>query len=241
MIGNKRLLAIIPARGGSKRLPRKNVLDLAGKPLISWSIDTARHSKYIDRTIVSTDDNEIAAISRKFGADVPFIRPHILACDDAKSIDVVIHTIEYLSGIDDVYDFIILLQPTSPLRSAEDIDRALEQLVDKDHDGVISVCKCEHSPLWCNTLDRDLSMIDFLSDDILNKRSQDLPTYYRLNGAIFIASIPILIAMDDPSFFIKNTISAYIMPVERSIDIDNKIDFDVAEVLVNQNINEKYE
>ena len=126
MINNKRVVAIIPARGGSKRLPRKNVLPLAGKPLIVWSIEAALASVYIDKTIVSTDDAEIAEISRIAGASVPFMRPPELASDTATSADVVMHALDYLDSQNDHYYYSVLLQPTSPLRTNTDIDAALE-------------------------------------------------------------------------------------------------------------------
>ena len=128
MIGQQRLLAIIPARGGSKRLPRKNILDLSGKPLIAWTIEAALNSKYIDRIVVSTDDQEIANISIKHGAEVPFLRPKSLATDDASSIDTVINVLGEIEIIDQHYEYIVLLQPTSPLRTEIDIDKAIELL-----------------------------------------------------------------------------------------------------------------
>ena len=128
MIGNKKLLAVIPARGGSKRLPRKNILDLSGKPMISWTIDAALGSKYIDRIVVSTDDQEIAKISKDCGADIPFIRPLELATDYATSIDVVLNLIESLERNNEYYDYIMLLQPTSPLRSTKNINESVELL-----------------------------------------------------------------------------------------------------------------
>ncbi|MBC8555357.1 MAG: acylneuraminate cytidylyltransferase family protein, partial [Candidatus Brocadiales bacterium] len=147
MINNKRILAIIPARGGSKRLPRKNILDLAGKPPIAWSIEAALGSKYIDRVIVSTDDEEIAGISRKYGADVPFMRPNKLATDESSSVDVVLHVINTLKEKGRESEYIMLLQPTSPLRTMENIDEAVELLQSSSSDAVISVCEAEHSPL----------------------------------------------------------------------------------------------
>lgn len=228
MIADKRILAVIPARGGSKRLPRKNVLDLDGKPLISWTIEAAKNSKYVDRIVVSTDDQEIIAVSKKFGADVPFKRPDELATDAATSIDVVLHCLDMLDDQGDCYDYVMLLQPTSPLRQTSDIDAALEQLIERNDNAVISVCEVEHSPLWCNTLDENNSMENFFSGDMASQRSQELPIYYRLNGALYIASTQVLKEMDEPSFFLGDKISAYVMAVEDSTDIDHQIDFDLA-------------
>ena len=226
MIGDKRLLAVIPARGGSKRLPRKNILDLAGKPLIAWTIEAALGSKYIDRVVVSTDDGEIADISKQFGADVPFIRPIELASDEATSIDVVLHSLKELEMQKDHYDFIVLLQPTSPLRTTEHIDKAIEQLIERDDDAVISVCKAEHHPLWCNELGDDKDMSGFLREEIVNKRSQELPDYYRLNGAIYLCDVERL--KSKMTFFLNEKISAYIMKQDVSVDIDMRSDLDLA-------------
>ena len=223
MISGKRLLAIIPARGGSKRLPRKNILDLAGKPLIAWTIEAALESKYIDRIVVSTDSKEISSISRKYGADVPFMRPDELATDETTSIDVVLHQLDQLEECNDSYSYVILLQPTSPLRTAENIDESVELLKSRNSDAVISVCKVEHSPLWCNTIPADGSLLNFLDDSILNKRSQDLNQYYRLNGAIYLCNIKLL--KKEKNFFLKSNSIAYKMNEEQSIDIDSKNDF----------------
>ena len=163
MIGQQRLLAIIPARGGSKRLPRKNILDLAGKPLIAWTIEAALNSKYIDRIVVSTDDQEIANISIKYGAEVPFLRPKSLATDDASSIDTVINVLGEVEIINQHYEYIVLLQPTSPLRTEIDIDKAIELLEKKSADSVISVCEVDHPSHWINTLPDDGNMQLFFS------------------------------------------------------------------------------
>ena len=225
MYQRKKVLAIIPARGGSKRLPRKNILDLNGKPLIAWTIEAALKSKYIDKTIVSTDDKEIADISTKYGAEVPFIRPAHLSTDTASSIDVVFHAVEFLKKNNEQYDIVILLQPTSPLRTTKDINKALEMLNNKTK-AVISVCETDHSPLWSNTLPEDHSMKDFIRPEMRNMRSQDLPKYYRLNGALFISEIDYLFL--NSGFYGENT-KAFIMPQGRSVDIDTKEDWVHAE------------
>ena len=225
MYKDKTFLAIIPARGGSKRLPRKNVLDLNGKPLIAYSIEAGLKSKYIDKVIVSSDDDEILNISKKFGANI-LKRPDKLASDTATSFDAIKHTIENVEK----YDYIILLQPTSPLRYFKHIDEAIELLFDKKADAVVSVCEMDHSPLWSNTLDDSLSMNNFLKDEILNKRSQDLDKFYRLNGAIYICKTNKL--LEEETFFLKNNIFAYKMDRKSSIDIDEEIDFKIAEVLI---------
>ncbi|QOP40325.1 cytidylyltransferase domain-containing protein [Sulfurimonas marina] len=227
MLNGKTFLAVIPARGGSKRLPRKNVLDLAGKPLIGWSIEAAQKSKYLDALLVSSDDSEILELSKNYGA-ATLLRPQELASDTATTFDTLKHAIENSKE----YDYIVLLQPTSPLRTAQDIDEAIKLLINKDADGIISVCEMEHSPLWSNTLSEDKSMKHFLNEEVLNKRSQDLETYYRLNGAIYIAKIDKF--LENGSFFLKNNIFAYEMEQQHSIDIDTKIDFLFAELLLKE-------
>lgn len=221
MYTNKTFLAIIPARGGSKRLPRKNVLGLCGKPLIVHTIEAALKSEYINKVIVSSDDEEILNISSNFGADI-IKRPVELASDTATTFDAIKHTIENVEK----YDYIVLLQPTSPLRNAKHIDEAIELLEIKNADAVVSVCEMDHSPLWSNTLPNDGNMRGFLREEILNKRSQDLEKYYRLNGAIYICKTEKLI--ENKSFFLKENIFAYIMNRENSVDIDEKLDFIIA-------------
>ena len=227
MYTNKTFLAIIPARGGSKRLPRKNVLDLCGKPLIAYTIEAALKSKYIDKVIVSSDDDEILNISLNFGAET-IKRPVELASDTATTFDAIKHTIDNFEK----YDYIVLLQPTSPLRNEKHIDEAIELLEEKQADAIVSVCEMDHSPLWSNTLPKDGNMNNFLRDEVLNKRSQDLEKYYRVNGAVYICKTDKL--LENKSFFLKDNIFAYIMDRKSSIDIDEEIDFEIAKVLINK-------
>ncbi|PKH05292.1 cytidylyltransferase domain-containing protein [Moritella sp. Urea-trap-13] len=230
MIKGKKVLAIIPARGGSKRLPRKNVLPLQGKPLIAWSIDAGLNSRYVDRVVVSTDCNEIADISKQYGADVPFMRPEDIAGDTATTNSVILHMINALSRTE-LFDIVVILQPTSPLRTSTDIDDALDMLETKQGDGVVSVCECEHSPLWSNIIPGDDNMGGFIREDIKGKRSQDLPTYYRLNGAVYAFTTDALIVNQGISY--SNAVFSMKMPALRSVDIDNELDFKLAEVILN--------
>ena len=227
MFKNKTFLAIIPARGGSKRLPRKNILNLCGKPLISWSIEAGLKSKYIDKVVVSSDDTEILNISNEFKVQV-IKRPNELASDTSTSFDVVQHAIDNLES----YEYILLLQPTSPLRNENHIDKAIEILEEKNADAVISVCEMNHNPLWSNTLDDSLSMEGFISNNLLNNRSQDLKKYYRLNGAIYLCKTDKL--LKEKSFFLKKNIFAYVMNSNNSIDIDTKEDFELASLYLSQ-------
>jgi N-acylneuraminate cytidylyltransferase/CMP-N,N'-diacetyllegionaminic acid synthase len=237
MLKKELVIALIPARGGSKRLPKKNIRPLLGKPLIVWTIEHARASRYIDRVIVSTDDEEIAKIAQKHGAEVPFMRPKELATDEAKGIDVVLHAIEFLDkqlGKDFV---LVCLQPTSPLRTSEDIDKALEEfLKNPKAEAIVSVCECEHHPLWSGVLPEDRNMKNFLKPDIINKNSQELPKYYRLNGAIYIGRASYL--RKNKSFFGEKTY-AYVMPSFRSVDIDTILDFKFAEFLLREVLENK--
>lgn len=228
MLHEKAFLAIIPARGGSKRLPRKNVLPLGGKPLIAWSIEAAKESKYIDEIVVSSDDNTILDIADQYNIK-KIKRSAKLSSDNATTIDVITNTIKTCKRN---FDYIILLQPTSPLRNAKHIDDAIELLEEKGADAIISVCEAEHSPLWSNTLQNDYDMSQFLNKNLLNKRSQELQTYYRLNGAIYIANKEKLLKQN--SFFLDKNIYAYIMTQKESIDIDTKLDFDFATFLLQE-------
>lgn len=225
MYNNKTFLAIIPARGGSKRLPRKNILELNAKPLIAWTIEAGLKSKYTDKVIVTSDDDEILSISEQYGA-IAIKRPDVLASDTATTFDAIKHAIDNLEK----YDYIVLLQPTSPLRNEKHVDEAIELLEAKKADAVVSVCEMEHSPLWSNTLDDSLSMKGFLKDEVLNKRSQDLEKYYRLNGAIYICQTHKL--LEEKSFILKSDIYAYKMDRKSSINIDEEIDFIVAKALI---------
>ncbi len=230
MFNGKKILAIILARGGSKRLPNKNILPLGGKPLIVWSIDEAKKSKYIDTVMVTTDSQEIYDVAQRHGAELPFLRPAELAQDETKSIDVILHALDFYK--DKKFDDVIIFQPTSPLRDVDDIDGAIEFFYGKNATSVVGVCEVEHSPLWSNTLDESLSMDNFLDDKYNNFRSQDLPVYYRINGAFYMSKIDSVI--DTKTFFIKHDIYAYVMSQEHSADIDTKLDFIIAEALLKQ-------
>ncbi len=230
MYNNKTFLAIIPARGGSKRLPRKNILNLVGKPLIAWSIEAGLNSKYIDSVIVTSDSDEILDISKEFGSEI-IKRPDELSSDTATSFDAIKHTIDNVEK----YDYIVLLQPTSPLRTNIHIDESIELLSTKDADAIVSVSEMDHSPLWSNRLDDTLSMNGFLRDEVVNKRSQDLEKYYRLNGAIYICNSTKL--LEEKSFFLKENTYAYKMDRKSSIDIDEEIDFKFAELIIKEKVN----
>ena len=234
MYKGKKILALIPARSGSKGLPDKNIRPFLGKPLIAWTVGQAKRSRYIDRIIVSTDSEKITNISKRYGAQIPFLRPNKLAGHKTKMIDVILHALGRLNGNDEIYDLLMLLQPTSPLRTAEDIDGAIKLLFRKEASAVVSVCEAEHHPLWSNMLPRDGCMKNFMKLDVINKNRQELSRVYRLNGAIYLAYCDYIRKVK--SFFGARTF-AYIMPGQKSVDIDSKIDFNLAEILMK---NEKH-
>jgi len=225
---NKTIIGIITARSKSKGLPKKNIKLLAGIPLIARTIQQAKKSRYLDKLIVSTDGIEIAEISCLYKADVPFLRPKRLAKDKSSSVDTLLHALDWYKKDNIYFDIIVLLQPTSPLRTAEDIDNSIELLFSKKAKAIVSVCEAEHHPYWANILPKNGSMKNFLSVEIKNKNRQSLPIFYRLNGAVYTAFSDYFIRQN--GFFGDKTFS-YIMPKERSVDIDTELDFKFAELL----------
>lgn len=221
---NERVLAVIPARGGSKGVIRKNVRQLGGKPLIAWTIEAALHAGFVDQVLVSTDDAEIAEVSQQYGADVPFMRDAKLAQDDSTTIDVVVDALQRCSG----FDWVVLLQPTSPLRTATDIDKALALCIEKNAPSCVSVCLAESSPYWMFTLN-DEHYLNPLLPATQATRRQDLPPVYSLNGAIYVAKVEWL--LEHKKFVTPETV-AYTMPVERSIDLDTELDFRQLQIIL---------
>ncbi len=231
MIEGKRVIAIIPARGGSKGLPRKNILPLCNKPLISYTIESALQCDFIDCVMVSTDDNEIAEISKSAGAEIPYLRPPHLATDTATSYDVILDCLNWYSNHAESFDYFILLQPTSPLRTKADIDSAFKLLIDKKAKAIVSVCESDHHPYWMNTLPPDHNLNLFEKEEYRNIGRQQLPTYYRLNGAIYLTEINYF--LEQKSFMGKDSY-ALVMNKMHSIDIDDKFDFSIAEFILKQ-------
>lgn len=226
------MLAVIPARGGSKGVLGKNIRELMGKPLIAYTIEGALNSDIFEKIIVSTDSSEIAEIALQYGAEVPFLRPIDISGDFVASDEAVIHALDYYSGIGKEFDEVCKLQPTSPLRHGQHIREAYHMLLEKKADYIVSVCKCEHSPVWSAVLDEKCSLDNFIRDEVKSACRQNLPTYYRLNGAIYMGRTKKFHA--NRSFFGKNGY-AYIMQPEDSIDIDSLLDFRVAELMLRQN------
>lgn len=225
------ILAIIPARGGSKGLPGKNIKLLNGKPLIAYTIEEALKSKHISRIIVSTDDEAISEVGRRFGAEVPFLRPEELSTDHSPSIDAVIYTINRLKNMQDYMpDYVCLLQCTTPLKTVLHIDGAIEKLVRSEFDGIVSVCESQAHPYWMQVFQGDrLEYYVPQVDKIL--RRQELPPVYRFNGAIWV--IRTVTLLEERSLIVKNQ-TGYIMDLRDSVDIDTELDFKYAEMLIKE-------
>lgn len=221
MIDGRKVLAVVPARGGSKGLPRKNILDLGGRPLIAWTLAAAQAARHIDRCVVSTDDEEIAATARACGGDVPFMRPAELAGDATGTLDVIEHALARLPG----YDIVVILQPTSPLRSSADIDGTIQTMLKHDAPSCVSVVEPGKSPFWSYTVDESDRLTPLLDPSYSRMRRQDLPRAFVLNGAVYAARVQWLI--DNGSALGDGTVP-YIMPAERSVDIDTAFDLDLA-------------
>lgn len=227
MIQGMKVLALIPARGGSKGIPRKNIIDLAGKPLISYTIEAANKSQYIDSVVVSTDSDEIAEISMKYGARIPFMRDADISNDTSKSIDVVVDAIQKLSDGGEIYDILVFLQPTSPLRTTTDIDLALEQFVNNKCLQLTSVVENDRYPLLIRTIDND--RLKPLLQENSSVRRQDMKKTYYVNGAIYIARINDI----DGDTSLNDGVIPYVMTKRNSCDIDDIDDLKIAESYIN--------
>jgi len=222
VIENKKVLAVIPARGGSKGIPNKNIVPLMGKPLINWTIEAAQSSQYVDRLILSSDDAHICEIAESAGCEVPFVRREELATDDAKSIDVVLDALDRVPG----FDLVVLLQPTSPLRTSSDIDGCLELLVEQGVHSAVSVAPAQEHPYLIYSMDAGGRLDPFIrAAQQASLRRQDLPGAYSLNGAVYVAEIEWL---QKSRSFISGQPAGYVMPKLRSVDIDDPADLKLA-------------
>lgn len=227
MIGQRQVLAVIPARGGSKGLPGKNILPVGGKPLISYTIDAARSSPSIDRLILSSDDQAIMDAAREWGCEVPFRRPGALATDTATTIDVILHALDELPG----YEVVVVLQPTSPLRTGHDIDEACRVFLESGAPACVSVSPVEQSPYWMYTVGERNRLQPVVPQRPASTRRQDLPTVYAPNGAVYIADAGWL--REERAFITDETVP-YVMPAARSIDIDNAEDLEAFRARLSQ-------
>lgn len=235
MYKGKRILGLIPARGGSKGIPSKNIIEIYGKPLIQYSIECAKGSKYLDRTIISTDDEKIKEVALKFGGDVPFMRPPELALDTSKTIDAVVHAINWLKERGEEYNYLVLLQNTVPLRKPWHIDEAIEKLFESNEKSLVSVTEVDENPVLMRTINADGTVHNLLEVNSTMRR-QDFPKFYRVDGAIYIQKL-------DEEFGLNTSLNdgrlAYKIEERYSVDIDTYLDIKKIEFYLDQELNQK--
>lgn len=229
MIRDKRILCLITARGGSKGLPGKNIRPLAGKPLIAWTIEAAKGSKYIDRVVVTTDSPEIMEVARQYGAETPFMRPAHLATDLAKQEDALLHAMAFVENEEGrPYEFMMLLTPTHPLRDAAEIDAVVEAMIDNANArSMLTVVECDRHPLFANTLPGDLSLKDFVRPELRTKNRQELPSYYQLSCSVCLIEWDHFVEHETVQ---TDDTYAFVTAPEKGQDIDNLRDFHLAEL-----------
>jgi CMP-N-acetylneuraminic acid synthetase len=223
------ILYLIPARGGSKGLPGKNTKDLNGKPMIAYSIEAVQNSSHSGRIVVSTEDEKIAQVSRKLGAEV-VNRPKELAEDESSTADVALHCLDELGKGGFRPDVLVLLQPTSPLRISEDIDGAIKKFIDSGVKACVTVCQSTHPAEWNLLLDEGGNLSPLFGWEKFSERRQDLQNTYHPNGAVFVIGIQDL--QEGKKFYVEDSTAAQVMPSERSVDVDNLVDFLFAEMLM---------
>lgn len=229
MLKDKKILGVITARGGSKGIPRKNIKLLAGKPLIAYTIEAAQKSKYLTRFIVSTEDQEIADISKEYGADIPFMRPSELAQDNSTSITVVQHALKKLKkDFNESYDYLMILQPTSPLRTAEDIDASIVKAVETDADSVMSMYELKDFSLKKLKIIKNDLILPIKEEGRTSSQRQSLEKLYKRNCAVYLTKTELIEKGD----LFGEISRPYLMPEEKSIDINEPLDFEIAEFFV---------
>jgi N-acylneuraminate cytidylyltransferase len=224
-----KILSVIPARGGSKRIPGKNIRLLGNKPLIAWTLESSNHVLEICDQLVSTDDPQIAEIAQSYGGLVPWLRPADLATDVAKSVDVCLHALEWYENSYGAVDGLLLLQPTSPFRSEATIKAGIELFSRFHQRPVVSVSPAKSHPLWCFRLE-DSGIKPFLENGGLYMRSQDLPPAYSLNGAFYLIKPDQL--RNEKSFFPKNLVPLIMKSELETIDLDTLWDWQIAEAVL---------
>ena len=222
-----KILAVIPARSGSKGLKNKNIKNLCGHPLIAWTINNAVKSKYIDKVLVSTDSEKIATISKKYGASVPFLRPKKYATDTSNDFVVINHAIKFLNSKNEKYDYVVMLQPTSPLRELKDINKSIFKAIKFNADSLVSVSKViSQHPRFIYSIKSNHNLVPFMKN---NKnpsiRRQDIENLYFLDGTIYISKIKSL--LKHKTFYHKNT-KAFVVPKWKSLEIDDIDDLKLA-------------
>jgi CMP-N,N'-diacetyllegionaminic acid synthase len=240
MLNKKRILSIILARENSKGLPGKNIKNLNGKPLLAWPILASIESKYVDTTILSTDSKDYAEIGKSYGASIPFIRPRNLADDISPSSDALIHAIDFLRTMNDIYDYVVLLEPTSPLTQSSDIDQALEKLLNNKDESKSLVSMSEivsKHPSYCFIVDDNMLIKPFLNNTKLQRR-QDIKKLFHCDGSLYISEINYF--LKSHTFYHEKTI-AHIMPSWKSFEIDTDLDFFMIEQIMKKYKNSEYE
>lgn len=233
MYKNKRILGVIVARGGSKGIPRKNIKELNGKPLIAYTIAAAQASKYLTSVILSTNDEETAQVSRDIGMDVPFLRPEELAQDTSSALSVIQHALEWMkNNRGEKYDFVMILQPTSPLRLPEDIDACIQKIVDTEADSVMSMVELvDFSVKKLKKIENDI-IVPLLEEEGQTSAQRDtLEKLYKRNAAIYLTKTE---CIQNNDLFGKIS-RPYVMPAERSVDINHPFDFLMAETILKKN------
>jgi CMP-N,N'-diacetyllegionaminic acid synthase len=227
MFKDLKFLAVIPARGGSKGIPKKNIIELNGKPLIQYTIESAIQSSYLDDVIVTTDCEEIAEVSKLAGAEVPFMRPDELASDSAKTIDALVHAVDELAKNGRTYDYIVLLQPTQPLRLSQHIDEAIEKLIASDKSSLAAVTKVQEHPILVRSIDAQGELVPLLNVSSTVRR-QDFPEFYKVNGAIYINKL----SEFNLDTSLNDNLVPYIMDHRYSTDIDELFDLEIAKIFL---------
>lgn len=229
MIRSGRAVAVITARGGSKGVPGKNLRTVAGRSLVAWTVEAASRAVSVDLTVVTSDDERILEEASRSGADVVVLRPPELATDLAVQEDAVLHALAHIEPSHGSVEYIVLLQPTNPLRASSDIDAVARRFESQPGaDAMMTVAECEHSPLFASTLPADGSMADFVPDELKRKNRQELPVHYRINGSVCISSAAALQA--NRSFLGPGTY-AFVVDRRVGLDIDTDLDLAVAELL----------
>ncbi len=221
MINDESVLAIIPARGGSRSVARKNLRVVGAKPLIAWTIEVAKQSRFIDRLVVSSEDPDILDAAKAYGCDAPFVRPAELARDDTPGIEPILHALSVLPS----FDWVVMLQPTSPLRTLEDIDGCIEMCVSQKQNAAVSVTVAAEHPYWMFRMDAKGFLDPLLGDADIPFRRQELPEVLVLNGAVYVARSDWL---KQKRTFLTTETLGYLMPRERSLDIDSEADLTAA-------------
>ncbi len=233
MIDGKSVIAIVPARGGSKGLPGKNTREICGRPLLAWSVRAGLKSRYVDEVIVSTDSEDIAQVALKAGAKVPFLRPSELAQDTSTSFDVIAHALDHYKKLGTQFSYITLLEPTSPMTTSEDVDQALEKLVrHKSATSIVGVCKTEsQNPAFLVKISETGLISGYQQTDMPVLRRQDIPDVYFFEGSLYISEIPFL--LERKSFYHHRTLACK-FPKWKSFEIDDIDDFTIVEALMKQ-------